>query len=52
MTLKERLDAVWNDKRIASATHWVKWNEKGRNSSGYSTFDEFKLWYYKGRKAK
>ena len=28
MTLKERLDAVWNDNRIACPCHVVIWSER------------------------
>ena len=46
MTLKDKMEAVWEDKRIASATHLVRWNENtcvGNERCG--------LWYTKGKKS-
>lgn len=49
MTLKQRLDAVWQHERIACANHLVRWNEK---QIGYSTFRDLSLWYTKGTSRK
>jgi hypothetical protein len=46
MTLKERLDAVWNTNEIAYPTHLCKWNEK---NVGSCRFSDFGLWVQKGR---
>jgi hypothetical protein len=45
MTLKERLDAVWNKNEIACPNNLVRWSEK---NTGYKRFDEFELYYTKG----
>lgn len=52
MTLKERLDAVWNDNKIACATHLVAWHQiiiGHKIIIGYSVWTELGLWYTKGK---
>ena len=46
MTLKERLEAVWNENSIACPCHIVKWNEE---NEGYTKFDNYGLWFKKGK---
>lgn len=57
MTLKERLDAVWNMNEIAYPMHICQWGEhpekreiRGKISRGNSRFAEHLLWCWRGRK--
>jgi hypothetical protein len=47
MTLKERLDAVWADKRCACPNHLCRWNSVG---IGHTWFDKNSLYYTKGKR--
>lgn len=38
MTLKEKLDAVWDHEHIASALNFVKWNDKREGRSSFFAF--------------
>ena len=45
MTLKQRLDAVWDMNTIACPNNLVRWSEK---YISYSKFAELNLYYTKG----
>lgn len=45
MSLKKRLEAVWNQREIACPSHLTRWNEKGL---GYSRFQFWGLYYNRG----
>ena len=46
MTLKERMEAVWRDDKIACPNNLTRWSEK---QIGYSSFMKFGLWFTKGK---
>jgi hypothetical protein len=49
MTLKERLDAVWEEKGIVFPCHLVRWSEK--NIGYYKFANKIKLLFYtKGKR--
>jgi len=45
LSLKQRLDAVWNDPRVACPSHLVRWREE---PFGYIIHRELGLYYDKG----
>ena len=47
--MKTKLDAVWNDNRIACPNHLVKWNTE---KIGNSVFMNYGLWFRKGTNRK
>jgi len=51
MTLKEKLDAVWNDQRIACPSHLVRWTFKplGWKFTCYFHTFSYSLYYTKGK---
>lgn len=46
LTLKQQLDAVWNDQPLLFPCHLVQWH-KSFNKGGYQLYPD--LWYKKGR---
>jgi len=52
MTLKERLDAVWNMNEIACPMHLCRWAEKQavKGKFGNSRFSKFGLYVWRGLK--
>lgn len=45
MLLKHRLEAVWNDNKIACPNHLARWNTIG---NGYLVWMNLGLWWTKG----
>ncbi len=46
MTLKERLEAVWNKNEIACPSHLCIWSE---HNHWFSRFSEYGLFYKRGK---
>jgi len=51
MTLKEKLEAVWRDHRIACPSHLVRWTLKplGWKYTIHHLFSEYHLYYSRGK---